>query len=219
MILQGFPVGPVGANCYIVGDDITREVFVIDPGDEADRILETLRRLHGRPAALVNTHGHFDHLQAVDAVRRATGAPFWIHEAERDTLEQGPARARSLFGLDLPPSPIPDRWLAEGDRLAIGSLTLTVYHTPGHSPGGVCLVGDGIAFVGDTLFAGSIGRTDLPGGDLDTLLASIARVLLPLPDETTCYPGHGPETTIGDEVRTNPFLAPLISRRASEDRS
>lgn len=219
MILQGFPVGPVGANCYIVGDDTTREVFVVDPGDEADRILATLTRLKVRAIALVNTHGHFDHIQAVDAVRRATGAPFWIHEAERDTLEQGPARAKMIFGLDLPPSPVPDRWLREGDRIAVGSLTLTVHHTPGHSQGGVCLVGDGIAFVGDTLFAGSIGRTDLPGGDLDTLLASIARVLLPLPDETICYPGHGPETTIGDEKRTNPFLAPLMSRRPSEDRS
>jgi hydroxyacylglutathione hydrolase len=219
MILRGFPVGPVGANCYIVGGGDTQDVFVIDPGDEADRILETLTRLNVRPIAIVNTHGHFDHLQAVDAVRRATGAPFWIHEAERETLDQGPARAKMLFGIDLPPSPTPDRWLTEGDRLAVGNLTLTVRHTPGHSPGGVCLVGDGVAFVGDTLFAGSIGRTDLPGADLATLLASIARVLLPLPDETACYPGHGPETTIGDEKRTNPFLAPLISRLAGEERS
>jgi hydroxyacylglutathione hydrolase len=215
MILQGFPVGPVGANCYLFGDDATRDVFVIDAGDEPDRILEALRRLGARTTALVNTHGHFDHLQGVDAVRRATGAPFWIHEAERDTLEHGPARAKMIFGLDLPASPVPDRWLAEGDRLAVGGLTLTVRHSPGHSPGGVCLVGDGIAFVGDTLFAGSIGRTDLPGADMETLLASIARVLLPLPDGTVCYPGHGPPTTIGQEKRTNPFIASLISDERS----
>ena len=218
MILQGFPVGPVGANCYIFGDDATREVVVIDPGDEPDRILDTLRRLGTRTVALVNTHGHFDHIQGVPAVRKATGAPFWIHEAERETLEHGPARAKMIFGIDLPPSPVPDRWLVEGDRLTVGSLTLTVRHTPGHSPGGVCLVGDGIAFVGDTLFAGSIGRTDLPGADMETLMASIARVLLPLPDTTVCYPGHGPSTTIGDERRTNPFLAPLTSGRRREDR-
>jgi hydroxyacylglutathione hydrolase len=218
MILQGFPVGPVGANCYIFGDDAAREMFVIDPGDEPDRILEALRRLSARTVALVNTHGHFDHIQGVEAVRRATGAPFWIHAAERETLEQGPARAKMLFGLDLPPSPIPDRWLVEGDRLAVGSLTLVVHHTPGHSPGGVCLMGDGIAFVGDTLFAGSIGRTDLPGADTATLLASIARVLLPLSDDTVCYPGHGPSTTMGEEKRTNPFLVPLISGRTIADR-
>ena len=218
MILLGFPVGPVGANCFIVGDDTTRDVFVIDPGDEPERILDALQSLRARPAALVNTHGHFDHIQAVNAVRKATGAPFWIHEAERDVLAQGPARAKAIFGIDLPPSPVPDRWLVDGDRLAVGGVTFTVRHTPGHSPGGVCLIGDGIAFVGDTLFAGSIGRTDLPGADTDTLLASIARVLLPLPDETVCYPGHGPETTIGEEKRTNPFVAPLAARRAREER-
>lgn len=209
MILEGFPVGPVGANCYLFGDDATHEIFVIDPGDEPDRILAAVRRLNARVTAIVNTHGHFDHVQGVDAVRRAAHAPFMIHEDERVVLEQGPARARVLFGMDLPPSPMPDRWLREGDQIQVASLTLTVRHTPGHSPGGVCLVGDGLAFVGDTLFAGSIGRTDLPGADHETLLASIARVLLPLPDDTVCYPGHGPETTIGEEKRSNPFVAPL----------
>jgi len=212
MILQGFPVGAIGANCYIFGDEAAGEVFVIDAGDEADRILEALRRLNVRPVALVNTHGHFDHIQAIDAVRRATGAPFWIHRGEAEVLAQGPARAKSLFGLNLPPAPVPDRWLTEGDRLQVGGLTLAVRHTPGHSPGGVCLLGDGLAFVGDTLFAGSIGRADLPGADMQTLLASIAQVLLPLPDETACYPGHGPPTTIGEEKRTNPFVAPLLQR-------
>ncbi len=211
MILEGFPVGPIQANCYIFGDDATREVFVIDPGDDPERVLATLRRLNARPVAIVNTHGHFDHVQGVDAVRHAAHIPFWIHEAERDVLAQGPARAQALFGVALPLSPVPDRWLQDGDRLQVGSLALTVRHTPGHSPGGVCLVGDGLAFVGDTLFAGSIGRTDIPGADLETLLTSIARVLLPLPDGTVCYPGHGPETTIGEERRFNPFLAPLES--------
>lgn len=218
MILRGFPVGAIGANCFIVGDETTREVFVIDAGDEPERILDALRTLRARPTALVNTHGHFDHIEAVNAVRKATGAPFWIHEAECEVLEQGPARAKAIFGIDLPSSPVPDRWLVDGDRLAVGSLAFTVRHTPGHSPGGVCLIADGLAFVGDTLFAGSIGRTDLPGGDPETLLESIARVLLPLPDDTVCYPGHGPETTIGEERRSNPFVAPLASRRARGDR-
>jgi len=219
VILQGFPVGPVGANCYIFGDDAAREVFVIDPGDEPDRILQALRQLGARPVALVNTHGHFDHIQGVEAVRRETGAPFWIHEAEAEILTHGPARAKMLFGLDLPPSPAPDRWLVEGDRLRVGGLTLTVRHTPGHSPGGVCLLGDGLVFTGDTLFAGSIGRADLPGADMATLLASIARVLLPLPDETVCYPGHGPVTTIGEERRTNPFLTALRHERPRGERA
>ena len=212
MILEGFPVGPVSANCYIFGDDATRDVFVIDPGGEPDRILAALRRLDANPVAIVNTHGHFDHVQAVDAVRRATRVPFWIHEAERPVLETGPARARALFGIDLPPSPVPDRWLVEGDLVRAGSLRLTVRHTPGHSPGGVCLLGDGLAFTGDTLFAGSVGRTDLPGADQEALFASIVRVLLPLPDETVCHPGHGPATTIGEEKRTNPFVEPLVRR-------
>ena len=213
MIIAGFPVGSVGANCYIFGDDATREVFVIDPGDEAERILAELRRLDARPVAIVNTHGHFDHVMAVDEVRRATHVPFWIHEGERPVLESGPSRAKVLFGIDLPPSPVPDRWIAEGDVLSVGGLRLTVRHTPGHSPGGVCLVGDGLVFTGDTLFAGSVGRTDLPGANQDALFASIARVLLPLPDETVCYPGHGPETTIGEEKRGNPFLVPLVRSR------
>ncbi|HET7264703.1 MAG TPA: MBL fold metallo-hydrolase [bacterium] len=213
MIIAGFPVGSVGANCYIFGDDATREVFVIDPGDEAERILAELRRLDARPVAIVNTHGHFDHVMAVDEVRRATHVPFWIHEGERPVLESGPSRAKVLFGIDLPPSPVPDRWIAEGDVLSVGGLRLTVRHTPGHSPGGVCLVGDGLVFTGDTLFAGSVGRTDLPGANQDALFASIARVLLPLPDETVCYPGHGPETTIGEEKRGNPFIVPLVRSR------
>jgi hydroxyacylglutathione hydrolase len=213
VIIEGFPVGSVAANCYIFGDDATREVFVIDPGDEAERILAEIRRLNARPVAIVNTHGHFDHVQAVDEVRRATHVPFWIHEAERPVLESGPARARVLFGVDLPDSPVPDGWLTEGQVLPVGSLRLMVRHTPGHSPGGVCLIGDGLVFTGDTLFAGSVGRTDLPGADQDQLFASIARVLLPLPDETVCYPGHGPETTIGEEKRSNPFVQPLVRRR------
>jgi hydroxyacylglutathione hydrolase len=210
MILEGFPVGPVQANCYLFGDAAAGEIFVIDPGDEAERVIAAVRRYGSRVVAIVNTHGHFDHVQAVDAVREATGAPFWIHEGEREVLEQGPARARQLFGVDLPPSPVPTRWLSDGDRLQVGALSLVVRHTPGHSPGGVCLIGDGLAFVGDTLFAGSIGRTDLPGASMDVLCDSITRVLLPLPDDMVCYPGHGPETTIGEEKRSNPFVVPLI---------
>lgn len=213
MILQGFPVGPIGANCYVYGDEAAGEVVVVDPGDEPDRILAVLRRLGARVVAIVNTHGHFDHVQAVDPVRRATGAPFLIHEAEKEVLESGPARARVMFGIEVPPSPVPDGWLRDGDRIRAGSLELQVRHTPGHSPGGICLLGRGVVFTGDTLFAGSVGRTDIPGADYETLLASIKRVLLPLPDETVCYPGHGPETTIGEEKRTNPFVAALLGDR------
>ncbi|MBI4279622.1 MAG: MBL fold metallo-hydrolase [Armatimonadetes bacterium] len=210
MIVEQLSVGPVQANCYVVGENEGGRGLVIDPGDESPRILEVVARHGLRIAAVVCTHAHFDHIGAVAEVCRATGAPFLIHTGEREMLEAAPERAEMMLGIRIPAPPTPDRWLAEGDEVTAGTLRFRVAFTPGHAPGHITLIGDGVAFDGDVLFAGSIGRTDLPGGSLEVLLRSIARTLLVLPDETVLYPGHGPPTTVGRERLTNPFLAGLM---------
>jgi hydroxyacylglutathione hydrolase len=210
MILETLTVGPLGVNCYLVGDDKTRETIVIDPGGNAREILDTLR--HGRlvPIAIIATHAHFDHLLALDEVRAQTRAPFLIYVDEAELLTNAQIGAR-LFGFSLPQPAPADRLLRDGDDVRTGSLVFKVLHTPGHSPGGMCLLGDQCVFVGDTLFQGGIGRVDLPGGDYATLMRSIRDKLLTLPDATIVYPGHGAATTIGAERQLNPFLRPLIT--------
>jgi glyoxylase-like metal-dependent hydrolase (beta-lactamase superfamily II) len=209
MIVETLQLGPVGTNGFVVADDGTGEAAVIDPGGDAPRVLAALDRRRLRPVAVVATHAHFDHVGAVRDLVGVTGAPFLVGEHERPALEVAAERAMLLFGIAIPPPPPPDRLLRDGDVLALGGLRFTVVHTPGHSPGHICLIGEGVAFVGDVVFPGSIGRTDLPGGDLDALLRSIATHILPLPDETVLYSGHGPATTVGRERRTNPFLVGL----------
>ena len=210
MILETRLVGPLGVNCYIVGDEQTREALVIDPGGNARDILDTLR--HGRLqlVAIVATHAHFDHLLALDEVRAQTRAPFFIHADEVPVLETAQIGAQ-FFGFAMPQPAPADRLLHEGDEVRAGSVALKVLHTPGHSPGGICLLHDKSVFVGDTLFQGGIGRVDLPGGDYATLMRSIRDKLLTLPDDTVVYPGHGDATTIGEERQLNPFLRPLIT--------
>ena len=215
MIIETLQLGPIGTNGYIVGDETTRTAAIIDPGDEAPRLLATLDRLGLTAATIVVTHAHFDHFGAVKPLVDATGVPFLLYEAEVAALDVAPDRVRALFGIEVLRPPAPDRLLREGEILTLGGKPLRVVHTPGHSPGHMCLIGDGVAFVGDVIFQGSIGRTDLPGGDYDTLLRSIARHILPLPDETVLYNGHGPATTVGHERRTNPFLAGLSPIRGS----
>jgi hydroxyacylglutathione hydrolase len=210
MILETLVVGPLGVNCYIVGDDKTRDALVIDPGGNARDILDTLRREQLKLVAIVATHAHFDHLLALDEVRTQTHAPFLIYANEAELLANSQMGAR-LFGFSLPQPAPADRLLRDGDDVCVGSLALKVLHTPGHSPGGMCLLGDQSVFVGDTLFQGGIGRVDLPGGDYATLMRSIRDKLLTLPDATSVYPGHGAATTIGEERQLNPFLRPLIT--------
>lgn len=195
-------------NCYLLGAGETGEAVIVDPGEEGERFLREADSRGWRITEIWLTHAHIDHVLGVGTVAAATGAPIRLHPADRPLYEAVPQQA-TWFGLDAPTLPAPDHDLAAGDVVRVGSHSFAVRHTPGHAPGHVVFVGDGVALVGDVLFAGSIGRTDLPGGDLDTLLASIARELLTLPDNTAVLPGHGPPTTIGTERSRNPFLAGL----------
>ncbi len=210
LIVEVFTSGPFAENCFLVyaGD----EALVIDPGHSAETISARVAELGLRPVAIANTHAHIDHVAAAGETATrlwsdSKAASFWLHEAELPVLESVPLQAR-VFGLQTCETPEVTRRLAHDDTLAFGGLELRVLHTPGHTPGGCCFYQPEarVVFVGDTLFAGSIGRSDLPGGDHDTLIASIKRWLLTLPDEVTAYPGHGPQTTLGDERRQNPFL-------------
>jgi glyoxylase-like metal-dependent hydrolase (beta-lactamase superfamily II) len=204
MIVRTLALGPVQTNCYLVGS--TQDAVVIDPGWDAAAILGEARSAELTIKAILLTHGHFDHIGAVADMRDALQAPLIAHAREIDLLNaKGGA---DLFGFKIRAAPPPDRLVAHGEVIEIGALKFEVRHVPGHTVGHVAFIEheQRSAFVGDVLFAGSIGRTDLPGGDYDTLIASITDHLLTLPDDFKVYPGHGPPTTIGVERRTNPFL-------------
>ncbi len=205
MNVDALIVGPLQVNCYIVSCSATREAVVIDAGDDAERILAFLQQNDLVVKMILNTHGHFDHQGGIKALVEATGAPFLLHRADLPVLERSREHA-ALYGLNTTQAPTPDRFLEDGEELAFGQETLKVMHTPGHSPGGVCFYGGGHLFCGDTLFAGSVGRTDLPLGDHDRLIQSIRESLLPLDETTEVHPGHGPDTTIGREKLVNPFI-------------
>jgi hydroxyacylglutathione hydrolase len=205
MIIEYLTVGPFQENSYILGDEATGEGVLIDPGDEADLILARVRDLKLSITAIVNTHAHIDHVGAVAEIQRKLGIPFRLHAADMPLLEALPQQA-ALFGL--PPLTVPKvaSHLVEGETFRVGSLTVRVIETPGHSPGSVTFqVGDEL-ISGDVLFAGSVGRTDLYGGDFETLSRSIRGRLFPLGDHCRVWPGHGPETTIGIERKSNPFV-------------
>jgi len=204
VIVKKLVVGPFASNCYIIGSESNKEGAIIDPGAEAEEILKNVKDLGLKVKFIVLTHGHIDHVGALKEVKEATGAEVAIHTDDAKSLhEQSIARA---FGLSYPPPPPPDRLLNGGDSIDIGDLHFLVLHTPGHSPGGICLLGEGVVFSGDTLFNYGIGRYDLPGGSHSHLMDSIHTKLMILPDNTIVYPGHGPDTTIGTERRGNPFL-------------
>jgi len=205
VIVKKLEVGPIMANCFILGCESTKEAVVIDPGDDADRILMTLAKSGLKVKYLINTHGHFDHVGANKRMKEATGAEIAVHPDD-EPMFQELSRSAMMFGLSAENSPPADIRLNDGDEITFGKITLKVIHTPGHSKGGICLYTKGHLFAGDTLFAGSIGRTDLNGGDYDTLISSIKEKLLVLEPDTVVYTGHGPETTIANEKRMNPFL-------------
>ncbi len=202
---------PFYKNGYVVACETTREAIVIDPGDDVADQLAIVAREGVSVKMILLTHAHLDHVTGVGAARAALGVPVWLHRDDL-FLYEAAAEQGQMFGLQVEPQPLPDRFYGEGESLAFGNYIVDVRHTPGHCPGGVCLaIGragqDGRElFVGDTLFAGSIGRVDLPGGDLETLLTSIRNELFVYPDATIVHSGHGPDTTVGEERRSNPFL-------------
>jgi glyoxylase-like metal-dependent hydrolase (beta-lactamase superfamily II) len=199
------PNGMFAENCYLVVDEQAGECAIVDPGEEAGLILHKVGETGARPVAIWITHAHIDHVLGVARVRAETGAPIYLHPADRPLYDRVPDQA-AAFGFRAERLPPPDHAWASGDVVRVGALAFTVRHAPGHSPGHVVLVGADAVLAGDVLFAGSIGRTDLPGGDTETLLASIERELLSLPDSHIVHSGHGPDTTIGRERRSNPFL-------------
>ena len=213
MIVESQAVGPFFKNGFVVGCEETKEAVLIDPGDEAASLLAFAERGGLAIRHILLTHAHVDHVTGVAAAKRALGVPVYLHRDDLFLYERA-VEMGAMFGLQVEPQPPIDVFYAPGQVIAFGTYEVRVLHTPGHCPGGVCLqVGKkGTAgtelFVGDTLFAGSIGRTDLPGGDHATLIAAIRNVLFPLGDEAAVHSGHGPDTTIGHERRTNPFLRP-----------
>ena len=206
MILKTLVVGPIQANCYIVGCERTREAAVIDPGGDANKIVMALAKDKLRCVYIINTHGHFDHAGDNKRLKEVTGAELLIHRADVPMILQQESSG-GMWGVEAENSPPPDRTLDEGDVIRFGDLSLKVLHTPGHSPGSLSLVTENAVFVGDTLFAGSIGRTDFLGGDYEALLENVREKIFPLGDDVVIYPGHGPKTTVGRERRTNPFFA------------
>jgi hydroxyacylglutathione hydrolase len=200
------PNGQFAENCYLVADGRTGEAAIIDPGEEPEMFLAELEERGWRLGAIWLTHAHVDHIMGVAAVWRATGAPIHLHPRDRPLYDALPSFS-SWVGRRLEPPPPPDAELRAGATVSVGGFAFEVRHTPGHSPGSVSFVGHHMVFGGDVLFSGSIGRTDLPGGDFPTLLASIRREFLSLPDPTVVHSGHGPDTTVGVERLTNPFLA------------
>lgn len=205
MDIRTFVVGPLQSNSYLVVDEPSRRAVVIDPGMESESVLDAVRRDNLEVEAVIITHGHFDHVFSSGFFKAKTGAQIVMHAGDLPLLEEVPDTAR-FFGFKAPIPPQPDRLVREGDAISVGSRALRVLETPGHTPGGISLHLDNAVFVGDTLFAGSVGRTDLTGGSLPVLLRSIGTKLLILPDRTVVYPGHGPATSIGVERRDNPFL-------------
>jgi hydroxyacylglutathione hydrolase len=215
LALRGVVVGLFRTNCYVVGSRRSGEAICIDPGDEPETILALARDLGVRITRIVASHAHLDHVLAVAALQQATGAPFLLHPADEAIARAVPEAALQWLGRRVPAPPAPTFALNDGDDLEIAGVHLRVLHTPGHTPGSVSLYTPGLLFSGDTLFRGSIGRTDLPGGNPRQILRSIVDRLLPLPDETIVLPGHMQETTIGAERATNPFILDELQRRAA----
>jgi glyoxylase-like metal-dependent hydrolase (beta-lactamase superfamily II) len=207
MILETFPVGPLQCNCTILGDQAAGEAIVVDPGDNINRIYSRINDLGLKLKQILITHGHIDHVGGALKLKRLTGAPILLNENDLPLLKMMDAQA-AWIGAPTPEVAPPDESLTDGMTVGLGAYPAQVLHTPGHTQGSVCLhfAPLGMVIAGDTLFARSIGRTDLPGGDGRQIIHSIESRLLSLPDETRVIPGHGPETTIGEERESNPFL-------------
>ncbi len=210
MIHEILPVGPLQCNCSVIGDDITHEAMVIDPGDDVDDVLDLVRKHNLQVKQIVITHAHIDHVGGAMKLRATTGAPILLNQNDYALLKMLGAQA-AWVGMADPGKVDIDRSIGAGDSVAAGSLQADVIHTPGHTEGSICLYfpADRKLIAGDTLFAGSIGRTDLPGGSFNKILDSLRGKVLALPDETIVVPGHGPLTTVGEERESNPFLVKI----------
>jgi hydroxyacylglutathione hydrolase len=202
--LERHSVGPLGENTYFLFDS-SKTGFIIDPGDEADRLLSRIHELELKPKAILLTHAHFDHIGAVEPLRLELGIPVFLHPLDLEIYRSGPSSA-ARYNIPFNQPKDPDRFLEVGQILEAGSIALEVRFVPGHAPGHVVFIGKGFAIAGDTLFRQSIGRTDLPGGNLEQLLSGIRAQIFTLPLETQIFPGHGPETTVDFEKKHNPFL-------------
>jgi hydroxyacylglutathione hydrolase len=207
MIHEIIPVGPLQCNCSILGDETTREAMVVDPGDDIEQVMEVVNRHQLQVKQIVVTHAHIDHVGGAMKLKRLTGAPVLLNQNDLALLKMLDEQA-AWIGVPPPGQVTIDQSLADADQLRVGPLAATVLHTPGHTEGSVCLYfpAEKTLVAGDTLFAGSIGRTDLPGGSFEKILRSLHGPVLALPDETLVVPGHGPLTTIGEERQSNPFL-------------
>jgi hydroxyacylglutathione hydrolase len=203
--VRSFTGGAFAENTYLVWCARTHAGILVDPGAAAPQAVAAAAAAGVRVEAIVLTHAHLDHVEGIPDAREATGAPVLLHADDRRLYEGAPVQAQ-WFGMQMAPLAPPEGELRPGESVRFGECALEIRHAPGHAPGHVILVGDGVALVGDVIFAGSIGRTDLPGGDLATLMRSIREQVLTLPDETTLHTGHGPDTTVGHERRTNPFV-------------
>ncbi len=212
MIVEQLTVGPLGENCWLLADEAAGEAVLVDPGDEAPRLLAAVAETGCALRAIWLTHAHFDHVGAVAAIKRLHDVPVYLHDADVP-LYQNAAMAAQRFGLSVETPPPHDHALAEGDVMRCGAMSFTVWHLPGHAPGHVAFVGEGLCVSGDLLFEGSIGRTDLPFCDAAAMKRSLIRMTT-LPPETRVLPGHGGYTEIGQEIATNPFLAPPFIGRS-----
>jgi hydroxyacylglutathione hydrolase len=206
LIIDQVVVGAVATNCYLIADEKEMVGAIIDPGAEPGRIMEMIDRSGVEVAYIVNTHGHIDHIGANGSIKELTKAQLMIHSGDLDMLQSPGKNLSLLMGCEIT-SPQADRVLEEGDTIMFGEVRLEVVHTPGHSPGSVCLFGDGFLFSGDTLFFDSIGRTDFPGSSYEKIMASIKNTLVPVGDDVMVYPGHGPSGGMGEIRVVNPFLS------------
>ncbi len=211
-------VGELQVNCFLLIDESTHEAFLIDPGDNASAILETINEFGAQVSRITNTHAHFDHILAVPEIKEATGATFYLHQADQPILDSSPEVVRRWLGAQWGPPPVVDTYLNPGDDLRLGETQFEIRHVPGHSPGSIIFIDHAgrRAWIGDTVFAGGIGRTDFPGCSFPALIEAIHTQILTLPDDYTLYPGHGPFTTVGQERRTNGYLTQDI--RINADR-
>lgn len=197
-------LGMVQTNCYLLQNQETKEVLIVDPADAAERIQQKLREMGGRAAAILLTHGHFDHILGTVAVQEKTGAPVYLCGEEKEFLTNPHLNLSAMMGLRIQPFSV-KKWLEEGDTVAVGESVLKVLHTPGHTAGGCCYLGEEVLFTGDTLMAGSMGRTDFPTGSWSEISRSLQR-LASLPGDRKVYSGHGPSTTLERERQQNPYM-------------